>query len=151
MPLVDLPPAIEERVVCSIAAAIYYQVPANIVLAVADIENGRPGHVSRNTNGTLDVGPMQFNTKYLVELSAYGITVKDVLNPGCYPYELATWRIRRHIENDHGDLWTKSANYHSRTPQFNSIYRAKLIRSASKWADRIARRFKTRDVLLSKD
>ena len=30
----DLPPVMEERVVCSIEAAIKYGVPANIVLAV---------------------------------------------------------------------------------------------------------------------
>ena len=51
-----------DRIICSIIAAIDYQIPANIVLAVAEIENGKPGHASKNPNGTLDFGPMQFNT-----------------------------------------------------------------------------------------
>ena len=147
----DLPPLIEERVICSVAAAVYYQVPANIVLAVAEVENGKPGHVSRNTNGTLDVGPMQFNTRYLAQLSAYGITVKDVSDRGCYPYQLATWRIRGHLVNDPGtDIWTKSANYHSKTPYYNLIYRRKLIRAATKWADWLSQRFVTKDILSSR-
>jgi hypothetical protein len=37
-----------------------------------------------------------------------------------------------HIRNDKGDLWTKAANYHSRTPQYNAVYRADLMRKASK-------------------
>lgn len=36
MPYLDIPPAQVERVVCSITAAIKYQVPANIMLAIAE-------------------------------------------------------------------------------------------------------------------
>jgi hypothetical protein len=146
----DLPPPIEERVVCSVAASIKYEVPANIVLAVAEIENGRQGLYVRNSNGTFDVGPMQFNTAYLSKLAAHGITAKDVAGQGCYPYELATWRIRGHLEKDRGDLWTRAANYHSRTPRYNGIYRAKLIRAAARWADWLAERFRVREVMKSK-
>lgn len=142
----DLPPHFEERVVCSVAAAVKYEVPANIVLAVAEIENGKPGQYVRNSNGTLDVGPMQFNTSYLKQLAAYGITAQDVADNGCYPYELATWRIRGHLLNDTGDLWTRAANYHSRTPRYNAIYRNKLVRAASRWATWLAEHFKVRDV-----
>lgn len=138
---------IKERVVCSVVAAVKYDVPANIVLAVAEVENGKPGRYVRNTNGTYDVGPMQFNTDYLANLARYGIRPKDVAKAGCYSYELAAWRLRGHIHNDAGDVWTRAANYHSRTPKYNAIYRAKLIRAARKWADWLDRRFKTRDVL----
>ncbi|UKI08277.1 hypothetical protein L3V85_36865 [Variovorax paradoxus] len=34
----DLPPQLQERVVCSISAAVKYEVPVNIVLAVAEKE-----------------------------------------------------------------------------------------------------------------
>ena len=43
MPFVDLPPQLQERVVCSIAAAVKYQVSANIVLAVVEKEVGELG------------------------------------------------------------------------------------------------------------
>ncbi len=64
MPYLDMPPAQVERCSCSITAAIKYQVPANIMLAVAEKEGGSTGleNKNRNSNGTYDVGRMQFNT-----------------------------------------------------------------------------------------
>ena len=106
MPFLDLPPPLYERVVCSIAAAVKYEVPANMLLAVAEKEGGKPGQWVRNANGTHDVGPMQFNTAYLSELGKYGITAADVAESGCYPFDLAAWRLSGHIRNDQGDLWT---------------------------------------------
>jgi hypothetical protein len=141
MALADVSPALEERVLCSVAAAIKYNVPANIVLAVAELEGGEPGLYRRNSNGSRDVGVMQINTHYLADLSAYGITARDVAEAGCYPYELATWRLRNHLLHDKGDLWTKAANYHSRTPEYNIVYRAKLKLSAAQWAAWLAQRF----------
>lgn len=143
----DLPPQLQERVVCSISAAVKYEVPVNIVLAVAEKEGGKPGQWVRNSNGTHDVGPMQFNTAYLGDLARYGITANDVAAAGCYSFDLAAWRLRMHIRNDKGDLWTKAANYHSRTPQYNAVYRADLMRKASKWADWLEARFVTLDVM----
>ena len=131
---------------CSISAAVKYEVPANIVLAVAEKEGGKPGQWVRNSNGTHDVGPMQFNTAYLRDLARYGITADDVAAAGCYSFDLAAWRLRMHIRNDKGDLWTKAANYHSRTPRYNTVYRADLIRKATKWADWLEARFVTLDV-----
>lgn len=141
--MLDIPPNLQERVVCSISAAMKYEIPANIVLAVAEKEGGAPGQWVPNPNGTYDVGRMQFNTAYLSTLSPYGITANDVAAAGCYPYDLAAWRLRQHIQHDAGDLWTRVANYHSRTYQYNTIYRADLMLKASKWADWLATRFPT--------
>lgn len=145
MPL-DLPPQMQERVICSISAAAKFQIPANIVLAVAEKENGKPGQWVRNNNGTYDVGTLQFNTAYLRELERYRITSSDVAAAGCYPYDLAAWRLRQHITKDPGDLWTRSANYHSRTPRFNQVYRADLMKRAARWADWLAVRYPTHEV-----
>ncbi|EAX4489611.1 conjugal transfer protein [Escherichia coli] len=147
VPVLDIPPAQVERVVCSITAAIKYQIPANLMLAVAEQEGGKPGleNKNRNDNGTYDTGPMQFNTLYLRDLEKYGITAEDVSQPGCYSYDLAAWRIRGHIKNDTGDIWTKAANYHSRTPYYNQIYRSMIIPKAAKWEKWIEARFNTFD------
>lgn len=143
---VDLPPLEQERVLCSIGAAIRYGIPANLVLAVAEQEGGRPGQVVRNTNGSLDVGAMQFNTTYLRDLARYGITPAHVAAAGCYPYELAAWRLRGHLRDDTGDLWTRAANYHSRTPQYNRRYRAQLIQRAGRWGRWLDQHFPTYEV-----
>jgi hypothetical protein len=42
-------------------------------------------------------------------------------------------------------LWTKAANYHSRTPKVNAKYRADLMAKAAKWADWLENRFMTAD------
>ncbi|MBK5010198.1 transglycosylase SLT domain-containing protein [Pseudomonas sp. S60] len=146
---IDVPPVLpplDEPVVCSIMAAVKYELPVNIVLAVAAQEGGKPGQWVRNTNGTYDVGPMQFNTSYLRELSRYGITPQDVEQGGCYAYELAAWRLRGHVRNDRGDLWTRVANYHSRTPTINARYRQQVMRRAAWWADWLDERFATQQV-----
>ncbi|MBX3630635.1 MAG: conjugal transfer protein TrbN [Nitrosomonas sp.] len=131
----------QERVVCSITAAIKYEIPANILLAIAEKGGGKPGQWVRNSNGTHDVGSLHFNTAYLQDLSRYGITADHVAQAGCYAYDLAAWRVRQHIKNDRGDIWTKAANYHSRTPEYNSKYRADLIARAPKWTDWLEERF----------
>lgn len=147
MPIpVDMPPAMQERVVCSIIAAVKYDQPANIILAVASQENGKAGQWVKNSNGTSDVGPMQFNTSYLRELGKFGITAADVERPGCYSYELAAWRIRNHVLNDSGDLWTRVANYHSRTPKYNQVYRQQIKRRAYEWGVWLNEHFQTDQV-----
>jgi hypothetical protein len=129
-----LPPAIlEQRVTCSVAAAIRFHILANVLLAVAEIENGRPGLSVRNTNGTHDIGLLQFNTQYLAGLRKFGIQPADVAAATCYPFDLAAWRLAGHLARDRGDLWTRAANYHSRTPCYNAIYRGKLVKAAARW------------------
>ena len=144
--LADMPPDMQERVVCSISAAIKYEVPANIILAIAEQEGGKPGQHVRNTNGTQDVGPMQFNAAYLATLSKYGITAEHVTGAGCYPYDLAAWRVRKHLHDDSGDLWTRASNYHSRTEKHNAIYRNSLKYKALKWANWLEKHFVTMEV-----
>lgn len=127
----------QERIECSIQAAQHYQIPALVLLAVAEQEGGKPGRKVRNRNGTFDYGAMQINTVSLTDLRKFGIHEKHVLAKGCYPYYLAAWRIAGHLKFDSGDIWQRAANYHSRTPYFNRIYRTCLLRRAAKIANRI--------------
>jgi hypothetical protein len=136
----------QERIVCSISASAKYGIPANVLLAVAEKENGKDGQWVRNTNRTYDVGPLQFNTRYLEQLARYQIAPADVAAAGCYAYDLAAWRLRQHILKDAGDIWTRVANYHSRTPRFNVRYRRDLIYAAARWADWLAIRYSTYEV-----
>lgn len=43
-----------------------------MLLAITDKEGGRPGMTVANSNGTYDIGPMQFNFAYLMELRQCG-------------------------------------------------------------------------------
>ena len=42
MIVADLPPLEQDRIVCSISAAEAYAIPADIMLAIAEIEGGKP-------------------------------------------------------------------------------------------------------------
>lgn len=139
-----VPEHVIERINCILEASISYDVPADIMLAIAEKEGAKPGQVSINNNGTYDVGPMQFNSAYLQELEQYGIHTYHVAAPGCYSYYLATWRVKLHLENDKGDIWTRAANYHSKTPKYNIPYRNDLIEKANKWAKWLEERFNTK-------
>lgn len=134
-----LPPLPAASIYCSVAATARYSIPPAMMLAVAEQEGGRPGLWRANANGTSDVGPMQFNTAYLKALSKYGIGPGAVAMTGCYSFDLAAWRIKRHLALDQGDLWQRAANYHSRTPRYNARYRLMLISRASYWADWLLR------------
>jgi hypothetical protein len=125
----------QEMIVCSITAAEKYAIPANILLTIAEKENGKPSVWVKNTNGTHDVGAMQFNTAYLNTLGRYGISAEDVASGGCYAYDLAAWRIHGHLTKDPGDIWTRAANYHSRTPYYNALSRTDLKVKANRWAN----------------
>lgn len=133
MDVTGLPAAQHEMVICGVAAAVEYQVPANMLLAVAEQEAGQPKTWSRNSNGSFDVGVMQFNTAYLRHLQSYGITPEDVEGRGCYPFRLAAWRLAKHIKFDRGPFWQRVANYHSRTPKYNQKYQELIMPRAYKW------------------
>ena len=71
--------------------------------------------------------------------AAMGVTAVDVASSSCYAYDLAAWRIREHLSKDTGDLWARSANYHSRTIYYNTLYRADLQVKADRWAHWLAK------------
>lgn len=51
--LADIPPQEQERVVCSISAAVKYDTPANIVLAIAEKEGVSLGKESETPMGLM--------------------------------------------------------------------------------------------------
>lgn len=121
---------------CVIQAATKQGVPANVLLAIASIEAGKNGQVVRNTNGTADISHFQINTAtYRSELAPYGVTLHDLQWRGCYNAELAAYLLSKRLnESGRQDFWTKAANYHSKTPKYNSIYRRKLVALSTEWA-----------------
>ena len=132
---------------CVIEAAKRQNVPANVLLAIASVEGGKNGQAVKNTNGTFDLGHFQLNTMHFGEggmFTRVGIKAKDAAWRGCYNAELAAWMVRRHLDAPgNQDYWTRVANYHSATPKFNGIYRAKLIPMAERWGRWLQSNYKT--------
>jgi hypothetical protein len=87
----------------------------------------------------------------VVTLLGAGVTSAGVVMNATryiYSFMLAAWRVRGHLRNDHGDIWTRASNYHSRTPRYNARYRADLIRRAMRWTTWLDSHFPTHDAVV---
>lgn len=115
----------QRRRQCILGAARYYGARPYVIRAVIRTEGGRTGHISRNTNGTYDMGVMQINSIHLPELAPYGITAKDLIWNTCLNIYIGTWFLRSRIL-ERGDLWKGIGDYHSRTPALNRRYQRKV-------------------------
>ena len=56
---------------CIMAAAAGYRLPPAVLVILLNVEGGSLGGVSPNTNGTVDIGPMQVNRIWLPDLAAH--------------------------------------------------------------------------------
>jgi hypothetical protein len=90
-----------------------------VLLVVLKIENGRPGEMARNRNGTYDLGPMSINTVWLPTLARrYQVSeealTRRLASDGCANLA-AAWILGRKIAET-GDVWEGVARFHSATP-----------------------------------
>ncbi len=97
-----------------------------VLLAVLKTENGKPGEVARNDNGTHDLGPMSVNTVWLPTLAKrFGATEAEtrrrLASDGCANVAAGAWILRRQIDAT-GDLWEGVARFHSRNPKKHTPY-----------------------------
>ena len=111
---------------CLLPAAQRHGVNPHILRAILQVESGmRPHVVSRNRNGSIDVGMAQINSIHFRELAQWGITPERLLDP-CVATHVAAWHLKRSLLR-HGNTWFGVAAYHSTTPEHNLRYQ-ELIR-----------------------
>lgn len=136
MPIQSLSPVTSE---CVVAASNRYLVPPLVILSVLGVEGGRVGNVSKNTNGTVDIGPMQINSVHIPTLAQYGITMDHLKNNGCLNVSVGAYLIKKaEVELSKtlsmaipANYWKSVANYHSKTPDKNAKYLAKVVAKAN--------------------
>ena len=110
---------------CLKPAAQRHGVNPHILRAILQVESGmRPHVVSRNRNGSIDVGMAQINSIHFRELAQWGITPERLLDP-CVATHVAAWHLKR-VMLLHGNTWFGVAAYHSATPIHNQRYQALL-------------------------
>lgn len=113
-------------IACIIAASYTYQIPAPLINAILEVEGGTVGHFSENTNGSIDMGPMQINSIWLEEVSETfempqdEVMIRLVYDP-CFNVAVSAWILRSHIDET-GNFWEGVAQYHSRTPDIGTRY-----------------------------
>lgn len=72
-----------EWVQCAKAASVRYAVPETLLHAILAKEGGRIGTVSRNANGTVDLGPAQINSAWLSAFARYGVSAAHLSSDVC--------------------------------------------------------------------
>jgi soluble lytic murein transglycosylase-like protein len=121
----------EVPLVCINQAAVQYHVPATVILSVIKTENGRNGIAVKNKNGTYDLGVMQINSSWLMNLKNKGITAEQVKSDPCTNVSVGTWILAQGIAN--GEGWQGVGNYNSYTKKYNQIYREKVRNTYSNY------------------
>ncbi|HJS95982.1 MAG TPA: lytic transglycosylase domain-containing protein [Solirubrobacteraceae bacterium] len=118
---------------CIVAAAHVHRVPPALIVILLDVEGGALGRVSPNTNGTVDVGPMQVNQIWLPQVARHWGTTRDrafraLRDSFCANVEAGTWILRQSLDEARGDFWEGVATYHSHDPDHRRPYLRSVLR-----------------------
>jgi soluble lytic murein transglycosylase-like protein len=123
------------RASCVRAAATRYKVPEDLVWTILKTEGGTTGKVSRNSNGSYDMGEMQINSIHLngepYNFAKYGITRDALVNDQCLNIHVGTYMLASEIAKA-PSFWKGVTNYHSRTESKAAIYLSKVLRNLAK-------------------
>ena len=126
-------PGVAQRVVdCITAAASRHDLPAGIILAILRTEGGTLGETSQNSNGTVDIGPMQINSRWLPQLAkrlrvSESAALRRVRDEFCANIDAGAWILRQAIDLAGGDFWKGVGFYHSQTPQLGHAYVKRVV------------------------
>lgn len=121
---------------CMVAVAQYYHLPPRVLPSIQAVEGGRPGIVSRNRNGTADLGVMQVNTSWVPrfaeawKLPPETVTRRLIADP-CFNIAAAGAIMRIYLAEARGDVVRAVGYYHSHTPEHSGPYQMKVIRAAA--------------------
>jgi hypothetical protein len=122
---------------CMALVAHLYDLPPRVLPSIQAVEGGAPGVVSRNANGSEDLGVMQVNSIWIGPLSRYtgldGATVRErlVARP-CFNIAAAGAIMRLYLDEAGGDLMRAVGDYHSHTPLLHDAYTVRVVRAAAR-------------------
>jgi hypothetical protein len=120
---------------CIYAAASVYHEPPAVLLILLNVEGGTLGSVSHNTNGTVDIGPMQVNQLWIPKLVAHWradpqTTYEALRDNFCANVEAGAWILRQGLDKAHGDFWGGVGYYHSYDPIYQITYLRSVLTQA---------------------
>lgn len=110
---------------CLTDAARYQGVDPILVLAIARHESGmRPNAVNHNPNGSLDLGLMQVNSRWIPALRGYGIDARMLMDP-CVNSYVGVWILKQAIAR-YGATWQAVGAYNAASPAKQQRYIARI-------------------------
>lgn len=120
-----------EVAACLYAAAAVHHVPATLLYAILGVEGGRLGAVSQNTNGSVDIGPMQVNDLWLPQLMTHWSASREAAflalrDSVCANFEAGAWILSKGFAET-GDYWDAVARYHSHSGAEKARYLRRIL------------------------
>lgn len=125
-------PSKELTVDCIKKAAEAYGIHPDILIAILIVEGGANGVVSKNRNGSYDLGAFQINTINLPSLNKdFGISKDEIKYDACLSASIAARHILQSLigakfDGTYESYLSAIARYHSKSPVENKIYAQKL-------------------------
>ena len=122
---------------CMALVAHLYTLPPRVLPSIQAVEGGAPGVVSRNANGSEDLGVMQVNSLWIGPLARYtgldGETIRErlIVRP-CFNIAAAGAILRYYLDQAGGDLMRAVGDYHSHTTPLHDAYMAKVVQAATR-------------------
>ena len=118
---------------CLDAAADVHRVPPAVLVVLLNVEGGSLGHVSPNTNATVDIGPMQVNQIWIPQVAAHwhatpAATFVALRDNFCANVEAGAWILRQGLDAAHGDFWQGVGYYHSHDPAHRATYLRSVLK-----------------------
>jgi soluble lytic murein transglycosylase-like protein len=110
---------------CIDAAALYRHVSPSLVRAIAMHESGmRPLAWHRNLDGSIDIGLMQINSRWLPILSRSGIEAQSLWDP-CINVWVGSWILEKNIVR-FGPTWKAVGAYNAASPDKQLRYATQI-------------------------
>ncbi len=122
---------------CMAAAAAFYHLPPRVLPSIQAIEGGYVGSISRNRDGSDDLGVMQVNTLWIgpiaraVRMRPEAVRVRLIGDP-CFNIAAGAAIMRTYLIETHFDLMRAVGDYHSHTPALNQDYQAAVVGAAAR-------------------
>jgi hypothetical protein len=122
---------------CMVATATFYHLPPRVLPSIHVVEAGQPGTVSRNADGSEDLGVMQVNTLWVPRFAAItgmseeAVRTRLIADP-CFNIAAAGAIMRLYLTETRGDLLRAVGFYHSHTPERATEYQAKVLGAATR-------------------
>jgi len=110
---------------CFDEAAARYRVPTSLLMAISRVESsGNPQAISRNPDGSYDIGHMQINSRWLPLLKRYGIDERSLFD-ACTNTYVGAWILAQNIHRL-GYNWEAIGAYNARSRHKRMEYARKV-------------------------
>jgi soluble lytic murein transglycosylase-like protein len=121
---------------CIERAAAAFSISPLLIKILLDVEGGKPGTQSRNTNGSHDLGPMQINDRvWMPSVERLGISREQVVGDACINIYVGAWIFVQEYQRT-ADIGLALAHYHSKTPRHQARYIGLVQRAVARRIER---------------